>query len=95
MIWLNSANIGIIVTSWWGKNSHEDRMTRYVLDAARDHRIQVAFHIKKYFVKDLSFIGKITLLFLQPINSGVIFTLLFAQIQNRQILMATSALFLP
>lgn len=48
MVWLRSASVGIIVTSWWGQNSHEDRLTRDVLNAARDHGIQVAFHVEPY-----------------------------------------------
>ena len=48
MTWLRSTNIDIIITSWWGRNSRTDRVTRYVLDAARDHGIKVAFHIEPY-----------------------------------------------
>ncbi|CAF2991918.1 unnamed protein product [Rotaria socialis] len=48
MSWLRSANVGILVTSWWGKGTHEDHLTRNVLDAAREYGLEVAFHIEPY-----------------------------------------------
>ena len=48
MLWLQSANVGRIISSWWGIDSHDDRLTRHVLDAAHHYGIQVAFHLEPY-----------------------------------------------
>lgn len=48
MSWLRSANVGIIITSWWGKGTHEDHLTQIILDGANTYGLKVAFHIEPY-----------------------------------------------
>jgi hypothetical protein len=48
MIWISSSNIGVIVISWWGRNSREDSLIPYILDAANNYEIKVSFHIEPY-----------------------------------------------
>jgi hypothetical protein len=48
MEWLRSANVGIIIVSWWGPGSHEDLLIPDLLDAAANNGIKVAFHLEPY-----------------------------------------------
>ncbi|MFD4526158.1 glycoside hydrolase family 99 protein [Streptomyces sp. NPDC058470] len=52
MRWLRRAGIGVLVSSWWGQGSYEDRMAPVVLDAAAAEGIQVAWHIEPYQGRD-------------------------------------------
>jgi len=48
MAWLRSAGAGVIVSSWWGRGSREDRALPVVLEMAARYGIKVAFHIENY-----------------------------------------------
>ncbi|MFI9615747.1 ThuA domain-containing protein [Streptomyces sp. NPDC052023] len=48
MEWVARSGAGVIVYSWWGRDSYEDRLVRGVLDAAQEHGIQVAWHLEPY-----------------------------------------------
>ena len=48
MQWIRQAGTGVIVLSWWGRDSYEDQLTMPVLDAARDAGLKVAFHLEPY-----------------------------------------------
>jgi glycoprotein endo-alpha-1,2-mannosidase len=43
-----AAGIGVVITSWWGRNSREDRRLPQLLGAARRHGLSVAAHIEPY-----------------------------------------------
>jgi glycoprotein endo-alpha-1,2-mannosidase len=42
------AGIGVVITSWWGRSSREDRRLPLVLGAARRHGLRVAAHVEPY-----------------------------------------------
>jgi glycoprotein endo-alpha-1,2-mannosidase len=46
--WLREAGVGVIISSWWGQRSREDRAVPLLLDVAEQYGIQVAFHIEPY-----------------------------------------------
>ncbi|MEU4144230.1 ThuA domain-containing protein [Streptomyces parvulus] len=48
MEWIARSGAGVIVYSWWGRDSYEDRLARGVLDAAREKGIKVAWHLEPY-----------------------------------------------
>ena len=48
MAWLRQAGIGVIITSWWGQDSFEDKAVPHLLDMAARYSIKVAFHIEPY-----------------------------------------------
>ena len=48
MKWIAQAGIGVVIMSWWGKNSFEDKLTRDILNAADDNGLKVAFYIEPY-----------------------------------------------
>ncbi|MBI2331477.1 MAG: hypothetical protein HYU84_04815, partial [Chloroflexi bacterium] len=48
MAWLRQAGIGVIITSWWGQGSNEDRAVPLILEMAERYGIKVAFHIEPY-----------------------------------------------
>jgi glycoprotein endo-alpha-1,2-mannosidase len=48
MKWLREAGIGVIITSWWGQGSREDRVVPLLLETAEQYGIKVAFHIEPY-----------------------------------------------
>jgi hypothetical protein len=48
MDWLRSANIGIIIISWWGRGSFGDLFLKDLLDTAGNNGIKVAIHIEPY-----------------------------------------------
>jgi hypothetical protein len=43
-----AAGIGTVITSWWGRDSAEDRRLPQVIGAARRHGLTVAAHIEPY-----------------------------------------------
>ena len=43
-----TARIGVVITSWWGRSSREDRRLPLVLDAARRNGLAVAAHLEPY-----------------------------------------------
>ena len=48
MNWLRQAGVGVIITSWWGQGSKEDRVVSLLLKTAEGYGIKVAFHIEPY-----------------------------------------------
>jgi hypothetical protein len=48
MQWLRQAGTGVIITSWWGQGSREDRVVPLLLQTAEGYGIKVAFHIEPY-----------------------------------------------
>lgn len=45
---LRSAGIGVLVASWWGRDSYTDRNLPRLLDAAAAHGLQVAIHVEPF-----------------------------------------------
>ncbi len=45
---LRRAQVGVICTSWWGKDSYTDKAFPRLLDAAVNHDIKVSFHIEPF-----------------------------------------------
>lgn len=43
-----AAGIGVVITSWWGRSSREDRRLPLVLGAAGRHGLAVAAHLEPY-----------------------------------------------
>jgi glycoprotein endo-alpha-1,2-mannosidase len=43
-----AADVGVVITSWWGRDSREDRRLPVVLGAARRHGLAVAAHLEPY-----------------------------------------------
>jgi hypothetical protein len=48
MAWLRRAGVGVIVVSWWGRGSYEERPVPLILQMAERYGIQVTFHIEPY-----------------------------------------------
>ncbi len=48
MAWLREAGIGVIIVSWWGRGSREERPIPLILQMAEKYGIKVAFHIEPY-----------------------------------------------
>lgn len=48
MRWVQQTGAGVIVYSWWGQGSYEDRLVRKTMDAANQYGIKVAWHIEPY-----------------------------------------------
>ncbi len=48
MAWLRQAGIGVIIVSWWGRGSPEERPVPLILETAARYGIKVAFHIEPY-----------------------------------------------
>lgn len=46
--WLREAGVGVIVSSWWGQGSREDKAVPVLLDIADEYDIKVAFHMEPY-----------------------------------------------
>jgi len=46
--WLRETGVGVIVSSWWGQGTREDRAVRVLLEAGGRYGIKVAFHIEPY-----------------------------------------------
>jgi molybdenum cofactor synthesis domain-containing protein len=45
---LRRAQVGVICTSWWGKDSYTDKAVPRLLDIAANHDIKVCFHIEPF-----------------------------------------------
>ncbi len=43
-----AAGIGVVITSWWGRDSREDRRLPQLIGAARRHGLAVAAHVEPY-----------------------------------------------
>ncbi len=48
MKWLRQAGTGVIISSWWGQGSREDRAVPLLLETAERYGIKVALHIEPY-----------------------------------------------
>lgn len=48
MAWLRQAGIGVIIVTWWGPNSYEERPFPLIMEMAEKYGIKVAFHIEPY-----------------------------------------------
>jgi glycoprotein endo-alpha-1,2-mannosidase len=48
MAWLRQAGVGVIVVSWWGQGSREEKPVPLLLQMAERYGIKVAFHIEPY-----------------------------------------------
>ncbi|MEU5640983.1 ThuA domain-containing protein [Streptomyces milbemycinicus] len=46
MEWVKRSGAGVIVYSWWGRDSYEDGLVRGVLDAAAAQGVKVAWHLE-------------------------------------------------
>ena len=46
--WLRDSKVGVIITSWWGQGSREDKVVPLLLETAQKYGIKVAFHIEPY-----------------------------------------------
>jgi competence/damage-inducible protein CinA-like protein len=52
MLMLRQAKVGVICSSWWGKDSYTDKAMPRLLDAAARHNIKVCFHIEPFPGRD-------------------------------------------
>jgi len=48
MRWLREAGVGVIIVSWWGQGSQNERAVPLILQTAARHDIKVTFHIEPY-----------------------------------------------
>jgi hypothetical protein len=46
--WLREAGVGVIVSSWWGRNSIEEKAVPLLLEMGERYDIKVAFHLEPY-----------------------------------------------
>jgi len=46
--WLRQAGAGVVISSWWGRDSFDDRALPLLLDQADRYGIQVAIHLEPY-----------------------------------------------
>lgn len=46
--WLREAGVGVVITSWWGQYTYEDKAVPILLEQAERYGIKVAFHIEPY-----------------------------------------------
>jgi hypothetical protein len=51
------AGIGVVITSWWGRGSLEDRRLPQLIAAARRHGLQVAAHLEPYAGRSVASTG--------------------------------------
>ncbi len=52
MTQLSRAGIGVIVVSWWGQGSFEDKTIPLILKSANEHDLKVCFHIEPFENRD-------------------------------------------
>lgn len=48
MSWIRQSGAGVLVYSWWGRGSQEDKIAAKVLDAAAAEGLKVAWHVESY-----------------------------------------------
>ncbi len=63
MQWLRQAGVGVIIVSWWGQGSSNERALPVIMQMAQRYGIKVAFHIEPYngrtadgLVKDVQYL---------------------------------------
>ena len=52
MAWLRRAGVGVIIVSWWGQGSREEKPVPLILQMAQHYGIKVTFHIEPYSGRD-------------------------------------------
>jgi hypothetical protein len=48
MAWLREAGIGVLIVSWWGQASREEKPVPLIFQMAKRYGIKVTFHIEPY-----------------------------------------------
>jgi len=48
MEWIERAGIGVVLVSWWGRNSYENSVVPLLLDAASKRDVEIAFYVEPY-----------------------------------------------
>jgi len=48
LAWLRQSGVGVIITSWWGQGSSEDKAVPILLEQGARYGIKVAFHLEPY-----------------------------------------------
>ncbi len=46
---IRKAGIGVVVLSWWGKGSFDDKSVSKYLDIAQKYKLKIAFHIEPFY----------------------------------------------
>jgi glycoprotein endo-alpha-1,2-mannosidase len=46
--WLREAGVGVIISSWWGRNEASNQSLQLMFDIANHYGIKIAFHIEPY-----------------------------------------------
>ena len=46
--WLREAGVGVIISSWWGRLSIEEKAVPLLLEMGERYGIKVAFHLEPY-----------------------------------------------
>ncbi|MCC6974315.1 MAG: hypothetical protein IT322_09935 [Anaerolineae bacterium] len=46
--WLRAAGVGVIISSWWGRGTYEDKAVPVLLEVGAQYGIKVAFHLEPY-----------------------------------------------
>lgn len=49
MNWIQEAGIGVVVITWWGKDSYEDRSLGLFLDEAEKAGVKIAIHLEPFY----------------------------------------------
>lgn len=45
---IQRAGVGVVILTWWGENSFEDKNVKLIMDIANDYKIKVSFHIEPF-----------------------------------------------
>jgi len=48
LAWLREAGVGVIVSSWWGRQSREEKAVPLLLEMGERYGIKIAFHLEPY-----------------------------------------------
>lgn len=46
---IQQSGIGVLVVTWWGKGSYEDKSIKTYLDIAEDYNLKIALHIEPFY----------------------------------------------
>jgi len=46
--WLRQAGVGLVIVSWWGQRTREERAVPVLLEMGQRYGIQIAFHVEPY-----------------------------------------------
>lgn len=55
MKWMKEAGIGVVIVSWWGRDTFEDKRVWDILNAADDKEMKVAFYVEP---QDVGYVHK-------------------------------------